>query len=55
MEMGHIRDGKVRRDGKRREKEKGGSPVPAVDSASPRKEFLSQATDCPLNSLVYYV
>lgn len=41
--------------GGRREKEKDGSPIPNINSASPRKELLSQATDCPLKSLVYLV
>lgn len=37
----------VRRQGERREKENDGRPVPNVNSVSPRKEFPSQATDCP--------
>lgn len=49
MNMGHIlynREGLRRRDG---------SPIPNINSAFPKNEFLSQATDCPLKSLVYYV
>lgn len=36
-------------------RKKDGKPIPNISSASPSKEFLSQATDCPLKSLVYHV
>lgn len=51
METGHIQQTGEERGGGR---EKDG-PSPSINSASPRKEFLSQATDCPLKSLVYYI